>query len=537
MFINLYEEIIASKPDDFSRRAAACALRLCRGNRKADVDAVYAAAMLSRLNDEDIAEMLKRNEWYDDRIKKVLDCLHCLDGFLYPPEYPADSGDESDSSGSREPNRDDGETQGTSQAHFSLEAKILCDAFCIADSGIISAAEKLGGFTDILPKKDDKKARALTKRGGAAIAEAKKSADEWLRALGAEIDGLEAEHRRFYKERVFEAPLHHRLGLIRPGAGFKMDGYFVWCASVIKHKNKYHMLASRWKSGLSFPEGYMVGSEIVHAVSDDPLGPFSFTNRVIAQRPRGSWDSQMAHNPRIIRIRDLKGELFLLYYIGTPYNDANMRRIGAASARAPEGPWTRPDKPIELGLGGCFCPSPMQDDDGSILMAFGHGDFRIGIARARRWDGEYELLSNDILPGVEAEDPFLYKYGGRYYMIVSDTEGKLLAEFNYKTNAAVSGTHRDAGARQSAGARKGAMLVSDDGIDWKLDEYPKVYGNTLMYSDMSVGRAELKMHPFLLCESGRPKVLYTAVLKDGGTASISQPINDIPLPEYQEKRR
>ena len=527
MFINLYEEIIASKPDDFARRAAAYALRLCRGNRKADADAVYAAAMLSRFDDEVISELLKRNEWYDDRINKVLDCLRCLDAFLYQPEIPDHSDDES---GGREPNPG-GETQGTSQAHFPLEAKILCDAFSLADSGIISAAESLGADTDIPQNKDGKKTRALTKHGAAALAEAKKSADEWLAALNSEIEGLEAEHRRFYKERVFEAPLHHRLGLIRPVTGFKMDGYFVWCASVIKHKNKYHMLASRWKSGLSFPEGYMVGSEIVHAVSDDPLGPFSFTNRVIAQRPRGSWDSQMAHNPHIIRIRDIKGDLFLLYYIGTPYNDANMRRIGVASARAPEGPWTRPDKPIELGLGGCFCPSPMQDDDGSILMAFGHGDFRIGIARARRRDGEYELLSADILPGVKAEDPFLYKYGGRYYMIVSDTEGKLLAEFNYKTNSAA------AGARKGAGAQKGVMLVSGDGIDWKLDEYPKVYGNTLMYGDMSVGRAELMMHPFLLCESGRPKVLYIAVLKDNETFSISRPINDIPLPDYQEIRR
>ncbi len=534
MFINLYEEIAATNPDDFSRRAAAYALRLCRGNKKADIDTVYTAAMLSRLGDEEITELLKRNEWHDDRIDLVLDCLRCLDGFLYSRETPQDSNIETDGENDgRELNPDEGELRETSKAHFGVDAKILCDAFALADSGIISAAETLGAEVNILPKKDNKKSRSLTRRGGSALAEAKKRADEWLAALNSEIEGLEAEHRRFYKERVFEAPLHHRLGLIRPDTGFKMDGYFVWCASVIKHKNKYHMLASRWKSGLSFPEGYMVGSEIVHAVSDDPLGPFSFTNRVIAQRPRGSWDSQMAHNPHIIRIRDLKGVLFLLYYIGTPYNDANMRRIGVAFARSPEGPWARPDKPIELGLGGCFCPSPIQDDDGSILLAFGHGDFRIGIARARRWDGEYELISADILPTAKAEDPFLYKYGGRYYMIVSDNEGKLLAEYNQKTDAVTSGTRRGV----SADARQGAMLVSDDGVKWKLDEYPKVYGNTLMYGDMSVGRAELRMHPFLLLEKGRPKVLYTAILKDGETASISQPINDIPLPKYQEKRR
>jgi hypothetical protein len=28
--------------------------------------------------------------------------------------------------------------------------------------------------------------------------------------------------------------------------GFKMDGYFLWCPSVIKVGNTYHMFASRW---------------------------------------------------------------------------------------------------------------------------------------------------------------------------------------------------------------------------------------------------------------------------------------------------
>lgn len=51
-----------------------------------------------------------------------------------------------------------------------------------------------------------------------------------------------------FKDRVLPAPV---------GGGFAMDGYWVWCGSVIKatgrgEDGKYHMFASRWPRGLSF---------------------------------------------------------------------------------------------------------------------------------------------------------------------------------------------------------------------------------------------------------------------------------------------
>jgi hypothetical protein len=47
-----------------------------------------------------------------------------------------------------------------------------------------------------------------------------------------------------FKERLLPAPLD---------GGFKMDGYWVWCGSVIKGEDgKYHMFASRWPSTTPF---------------------------------------------------------------------------------------------------------------------------------------------------------------------------------------------------------------------------------------------------------------------------------------------
>ncbi|MCC2685873.1 MAG: hypothetical protein K0R75_2772, partial [Paenibacillaceae bacterium] len=56
-----------------------------------------------------------------------------------------------------------------------------------------------------------------------------------------------------------------------------MEGYFVWCGSVIRAEDKkYHMFASRWPKSTGFPNGYRRNSEIVRAVSDTPEGPYQF---------------------------------------------------------------------------------------------------------------------------------------------------------------------------------------------------------------------------------------------------------------------
>ena len=48
--------------------------------------------------------------------------------------------------------------------------------------------------------------------------------------------------------------------------GFKMDGYWVWCGSVIHGEdNKYHMFASRWEKDVPMHPGWLIKSEIERA--------------------------------------------------------------------------------------------------------------------------------------------------------------------------------------------------------------------------------------------------------------------------------
>jgi methylthioribose-1-phosphate isomerase len=131
-----------------------------------------------------------------------------------------------------------------------------------------------------------------------------------------------------------------RLGAVPRASGFAMDGYFVWCGSVIKADNTYQLFASRWPVPTSFPDGYRTHSEIVRAVATKPEGPYIFQEVVIGPRAAGKWDSGMAHNPAIYHVDGT----FVLYYIGSDVG-SRYRQIGVATATAIAGPWTRRDQP------------------------------------------------------------------------------------------------------------------------------------------------------------------------------------------------
>ncbi|WP_348051907.1 hypothetical protein [Mucilaginibacter sp.] len=54
-----------------------------------------------------------------------------------------------------------------------------------------------------------------------------------------------------------------------------MDGYFLWCPSVIKVGSTYHMFASRWPAEYGM-NGWSTYSEVVHATANNIFGPYSF---------------------------------------------------------------------------------------------------------------------------------------------------------------------------------------------------------------------------------------------------------------------
>jgi len=65
---------------------------------------------------------------------------------------------------------------------------------------------------------------------------------------------------------------------------FRMDDWIVWGGSVIKADDgKYYMFASRWPKHLSM-SAWVTNSEIVLAVSDEPLGPYTFEKVILPAR-------------------------------------------------------------------------------------------------------------------------------------------------------------------------------------------------------------------------------------------------------------
>src|ERR1035438_4041409 len=82
-------------------------------------------------------------------------------------------------------------------------------------------------------------------------------------------DAAAKTEARSFKDCLLPAPKN---------GGFAMDGYILWCSSVIKVGDTYQMFASRW------PLQYRLGgwtkySECVRATSTNLFGPYQFQER------------------------------------------------------------------------------------------------------------------------------------------------------------------------------------------------------------------------------------------------------------------
>lgn len=322
--------------------------------------------------------------------------------------------------------------------------------------------------------------------------------------------------------------LFHRLGKAPRTPAFESEGYWTWGSSVVKGDDgKYHMYVSRFPKSLPFHPGWMVASEIAHAVADVPQGPYRFCDVALPARGAQYWDGRSTHNPRILK----RGHKYYLIYMGSthPFADplrseltlaspwctvarAN-KRIGLAVADSPYGPWQRADKPILDTAPNTFYsyltsnPSPVLQEDGSVLMIFkgrayaGNGkysDMALGVAYAPSIEGPYQVL-NDRQPIFqvdgqgEAEDPFLWKDGRGYHVVFKDHVGKFTGE------------------------RGGGVLAhSDDGIHWHADKAPKAYSRTVEWEDGSVEMQGQLERPFILFENGEPAYIFFATMDGPG---------------------
>ncbi len=298
-------------------------------------------------------------------------------------------------------------------------------------------------------------------------------------------------------------PIIDRLQPVDKGWGFRMDGYFVWCASVVRVDDTHHMFASRWPLSTGDPSdpirhisAYRHHSEIIRATSEAPEGPYEFQEVVLTGRGEGHWDGMGAHNPYIVR----SGDTFVLYYSAT-FPDDRERGIGYAAAASVEGPWQRCDDPLPVGE-DCVNPAAWIEPDGRVLLAFRQArGMKLGIAKADGYDGTYEVVSRWITPGIDLEDPFVMFHEGRYHIIAEDH------------GSHITGSHRH-----------GAHLVSEDGLTWRPHDPPKVYTHTVEWTDGARTTFVRRERPFLLLENDQITHLITGVLVDDETWSLVQPL-------------
>ena len=285
---------------------------------------------------------------------------------------------------------------------------------------------------------------------------------------------------------------------IRPAVksgGFAMEGYFIWCSSVIKVGDTYHLFASRWpgKYGLA---GWTTYSECVRATSKNLLGPYEFAE-VVLQKGDGEWDSERVHNVKIVRA----GEKFVLFYIST------ANETGYAVADSITGPWKRSDSAVITFSN----PAPLVRADGSIYC-FGRKavkNVRIALAcEAPTYSGPYRMLGDgkNMLPDdCELEDPTIWWANNQYNVLVTDFGGGHATGIN----------------------KAGAQYFSKDGLHYQLMSSEPVFAKSVQYDDGTTEAFQRRERPFVYVNANREvTALFTACMPDNRSSRVVvQPVD------------
>ncbi|MEO6232944.1 MAG: glycoside hydrolase family protein [Ferruginibacter sp.] len=302
----------------------------------------------------------------------------------------------------------------------------------------------------------------------------------------------------------------------------ELEGYYVWCNSpIIDDEGTVHLFFSRWdaKKGMG---GWIKGSEISHAVSKSPDGPFEVINTIRAPRP-GYWDATTCHNPLIKKV-DGK---YCLFFMGNSNGKTNTKRIGLAFADSLYGLWQLPDQPLlEAGEAGAWddhCttnPAFIKHDNGQYWLyykswnthdyetstdPFVKGNRKYGLAIADKLAGPYiKYAGNPVIDfsskgnNKQFEDAFVWKKKNNFKMIARD-----MGFYNHTY---------------------GIIMESRDGVKWKE---PKIaYYGAEKYIIQPTPPPYLKKYgrferPQLLFINNKPAYLFTT--SQGGKHMTSSP--------------
>ncbi|HEY9508480.1 MAG TPA: glycoside hydrolase family protein [Verrucomicrobiae bacterium] len=309
--------------------------------------------------------------------------------------------------------------------------------------------------------------------------------------------------------------------------------YNIWCGAAVKGDDgKYHLFYSRWPRSLGHV-AWVTHSEVAHAVSDSPFGPWVHRDVALPSRGTNFWDGSCTHNPTVLRI----GKNFYLYYMGN-YGDGvarrslnwthrNHQRIGVAVADSPNGPWQRFDRPVVDISSDTNAPDALMTSnpsvavrpEGGVLMVYKavamKGKLPFGgpvshlVATSDSPLGPFIKHSGEVFgaEGVKfaAEDPFIWRGEDRYWAVVKDNYGNFTGH-GYSL----------------------ALWESTDGFDWKLARHPLVATPMMIHwADGHDEQLTAIERPQLLFEDGEPVALLCAASSGktrDGTFNVQIPL-------------
>lgn len=298
------------------------------------------------------------------------------------------------------------------------------------------------------------------------------------------------------------------------------DSLSHWGGSVVKGDDGlFHMLYSRWPKNIGWE--WVTYSEIAHAVSESPFGPYKHTGVALEERGAPYWDGSCTHNPTIHKF-DGK---YYLYYMGNfgdkkivsfpgkaklNWMHRNNQRIGVAVSDSPNGPWKRFDTPVldithndSLAHDALMTsnPSVCQMKDGKILMVYKAvgkkyplpygGPVVHMVAIADSPTGPFTKYPDPVFTeeGVRfpAEDPYIWYQDGKYRAIVKHIK-------NVNKKRVFSLVHYD----------------SADGIIWDKAKNYHISDRTITWDDGTAQKLDHLERPQVLFENGTPIALICA---------------------------
>ncbi|GAA4293915.1 glycoside hydrolase family protein [Aestuariibaculum suncheonense] len=307
---------------------------------------------------------------------------------------------------------------------------------------------------------------------------------------------------------------------------FKTEGYYNWGTSILKTDDgKYHMFYSRWKKEYGF-YGWLTHSEIAHATSKSPAGPWTYKETVLQGARENRWDAITAHNPKI---KYFDGKYYL-YYVGTNLGDKNFteeelietahtgyghanwkilrpnQRVGVAVANSINGPWKRFDTPLIEPSGPITTitvnPAITKAKDGNYYLIV-KGDKpnekrfirNQAMAISKSPIGPFVIQEKPVIDYIDTEDMSMWydEIRDRFYGVFH--------------------AHGFIG-----------MVTSADGLHWEKAQNYELMPKEVKQEDGTKLIPDRLERPFIYHENGIPKVLGLAAKQGDESFSIFIPI-------------